>query len=91
MQVIKTREWKVNCHTDRTKLAHRRIHHICHTDANQISTQSTKNRQTDANQIPTQSTETDASHKHARMETKLVTQTTAGQIRHTDPQHRHKC
>ena len=76
MQVIKTREWKVNCHTDRTKLAHSRIHHICHTDANQISTQSTKNRQTDANQIPTQST--------ARMETKLVTQTTAGQIRHTD-------
>ena len=23
MQVIKTREWKVNCHKDRTKLAHR--------------------------------------------------------------------
>ena len=55
-----------------------------HTDANQISTQSTKNRQTDANQIPTQSTGTNASYKHATMESKLVTQTSTEQIRHAD-------
>ena len=55
-----------------------------HTDANQISAQSTNNRQTYANQIPTQSTGTNASNRRARMQSKLITQTLTEQIRHTD-------
>ena len=48
---------------------------------------STKTRHTDANQISKQSTETNASNKHARMESKFVKQTPTGQIRYTDEGH----
>ena len=42
---------------------------------------------TDVNEISTQSTETNAGHKHAKMESKLVTPTPTGQIWHTDERH----
>ena len=45
---------------------------------------------TDVNEISTQSTETNAGHKHAKMESKLVTLTPTGQIWHTTKDIRHK-
>ena len=38
----------------------------------------------DTNQIPLRSAKKNTSHKHARMESKLVTQTSTGQNRHKD-------